>query len=192
MLTDTLTTLDRSAARPIHVVFFGSLIFSSALMPSAAAQDEATDDSEKPSIQMTVEKNPRDRSRQFLSQDDPGQTTTLVVENEITVTVKGVQAPATSCKATVAVSYSQLDTIADVESTIENADCAASSGDYTAVLTIRDENGESSTLEFEETWLRNDNQPAVLQRDYPIGENVELIRVRSRRISCTCINPPQE
>jgi hypothetical protein len=84
--------------------------------------------------------------------------------------------------------YSQWGTIARVQGTLNNETCAASAGQYEIAVRVKDENGEMRTLEFSETWQRNDDQPVTFTADYPIGENVELIRLNSRWLSCTCVD----
>ena len=96
------------------------------------------------------------------------------------------------CQATVRIEYLQFDTIAKVAGVIENEDCAASSGEYTIQARIRDKSGETKTLEFPESWQRDDDQPVKFSAEYPIGENVELLRVRSSGLRCECAEPHQE
>lgn len=55
------------------------------------------------------------------------------------------------------------------------------------IVSFRDANGEIQTREFAETWQRSDDAALVLETDYPIGENVDLSRVRTRRNTCTCV-----
>jgi len=47
-------------------------------------------------------------------------------------------------------------------------------------------------IEFSETWQRNDNENVTFAADYPIGDNVELVSARVRRLSCTCADPAKE
>jgi hypothetical protein len=96
-------------------------------------------------------------------------------------------AKATECQATLALSYVQRNTIANVEGTIENTMCAASSGDYELAVSVSDgSGGDPKVLEFIEKWQRSDDQSIKFSANYPIGENVELLRVRSRKVHCTC------
>jgi hypothetical protein len=48
------------------------------------------------------------------------------------------------------------------------------------------------TLEFVESWRRDDDQPVKFSADYEIGENVDLVRARSRQLRCTCADTPGE
>jgi len=94
------------------------------------------------------------------------------------------------CDATIALEYTQRDTVVSVEGSIENGTCAASGGDYTIVVSFRGETGELKTLEFGETWQRSDDQPVEFSTDYKIGENADLVGVRSRRLRCVCADTP--
>jgi hypothetical protein len=94
--------------------------------------------------------------------------------------------PSAQCEASTSTSYHQRDTIARLTSTITVAGCAAAGGKFTVAVRVRDEGGTQQTLEFDETWQRTDDQDVSLTADYPIGENVELLSVRVRGMSCTC------
>jgi hypothetical protein len=93
---------------------------------------------------------------------------------------------APQCSASVTTGYFQANTQARVEGTIQIEGCAAASGKYTIAARIRDQNGETQALEFEETFQRADEQTIAFKRDYPIGENVELVNVRTRNVRCEC------
>jgi hypothetical protein len=111
----------------------------------------------------------------------------------IEIVTQTVIGPSTRCSAGIPLfSYAQKDTTASFEGTLENTGCAASSGEYVVAITIRDDKGELQTLEFTTAWQRNDAEPLALEANYPIGENVDLLRVRARRVSCTCAEAPVE
>ena len=93
---------------------------------------------------------------------------------------------APQCVASVSTVYFQANTVAKVESTIEIEGCAAAAGRYTIVARIRDSAGETQTLEFEETFEHTDDQSMTVNRDYPIGQNVELVNLRTRGVRCDC------
>lgn len=113
-------------------------------------------------------------------------------EKEVTFTLK-LDAPETlECKAEINLEYFQRDTVASVEARIENSTCAASSGAYDLEVRIRDDDGQSSVLEFSELWQRDDDLPVVSSKNYPIGENVDLVRLRTRGLSCTCAEPIEQ
>lgn len=112
------------------------------------------------------------------------------IENhmEIEHTVKLTMKPPESrrCQAQLQISYLQKNDVASVESTLNNSDCAASSGSYIVAVRIRDENDEMSNIEYEETWQRVNIQPIVMKKEYFAGENVDIIRVNTRKLRCTC------
>ena len=82
--------------------------------------------------------------------------------------------------------------MASVDWVVDHQDCAASSGSYTIRIRYRDENNEVQDLEVEETWQRDDNSPVVGHGDYLIGDNADLVNVRSRSMRCQCAAPVQE
>ena len=90
------------------------------------------------------------------------------------------------CEAQLQFSYIQKNTVAEVDSTLNNPDCGASGGDYTIRVRFRDENNELQSLEYPETWRREDDQPIEQRKEYFIGENVDLVSVRSRKLQCKC------
>ena len=94
------------------------------------------------------------------------------------------------CAATIEVAYTQRDSTVGVEGTIAHNVCGASSGDYKLVVSVRNENRELQALEFFESWQRQDDQPVKFSGAYPIGENVELVRVRTVQVRCTCADVP--
>ena len=93
---------------------------------------------------------------------------------------------ANACQANIVIEYLQFDTKARVDSTIQNLDCGASSGDYTVRLRIRDDNDQLQTIEQVETWARENEEPLESQRTYEIGKDVYLIKVTTAKLSCKC------
>jgi hypothetical protein len=70
---------------------------------------------------------------------------------------------------------------------VENPNCAKSSGSFVVEVTIKaDGENEPEKLRFEETWERDGAHPVVLQRRYAIGDGVQLMRIRIRRLTCSC------
>lgn len=90
------------------------------------------------------------------------------------------------CSARVELEYTQMNTLAWAAGTIHTPDCGAASGEYTIAVRYRDEGGQLHTLESNEAWRRDDDQPVRFESKYSIGENVDLIRVRARKIRCVC------
>lgn len=95
------------------------------------------------------------------------------------------------CAVTVEVAYTQRDTSVGVEGTIENRVCGASSGDYKLVVSVRNERRELRTLEFMESWRREDDRPVKISGAYPIGADVEVVRVRPVQLRCSCAEVPR-
>jgi hypothetical protein len=116
--------------------------------------------------------------------------TRIRMENRINTTIT-LQPPETrECRAAIAVTYYQRNTQARVTGTLDNSYCAASSGEYRIRISLRNDAGESSALDFIEPWQRGDNETIEFTRDYDIGENVDLSRVQARGLSCTCAEAP--
>jgi hypothetical protein len=90
------------------------------------------------------------------------------------------------CKAQLWIEYIQRNTLADYNGGIINEDCDASSGAYTISVRYRDETGETHNIETTHTWERKDDQDIEFTGQTLIGENVDLIRVRGRKIQCVC------
>lgn len=91
------------------------------------------------------------------------------------------------CEASASIEYFQRGAEADVKAAVENPDCAASSGRFVVEITVRADGAtENAKLRFEEQWQRDDDAPVLSERRYPIGDNVDLLRVRIRKLSCSC------
>lgn len=114
------------------------------------------------------------------------RTETISLELERTTTIELSVDNTPFCTALIGLEYYQRNAFAHVEGTIDNEQCTASSGSYVVVARIRNADGEVETLEFEEQWQRSDDQPIELEADYPIGEDVDLLRLSSRRTVCRC------
>jgi hypothetical protein len=109
------------------------------------------------------------------------------VEHEYKIKLESRKQKVKACNAELSISYQQYDTQAKVETNIENEDCAASGGKYTVDILVSDAGGQTHEIEHDETWSRDDNKPYASQKIYDIGKNVDLIRVRTTGLSCTCI-----
>jgi hypothetical protein len=108
---------------------------------------------------------------------------TVVLEEPIAP----AQAAGPQCEATTLTEYQQRNNIARVTGTVSISSCpAGTTGKFTLVARVRDDNGEIRPLEFNETWQRDDAQDHLFNTDYPIGDNVELMSVRVRGLACTC------
>ena len=90
------------------------------------------------------------------------------------------------CKARLWIEYTQRNTLADYNGGIINKDCDSSSGTYSITVRYRDETGETHSIETDHVWERYDDQDIEFAGQTMIGENVDLIRVRGRKIQCVC------
>lgn len=112
---------------------------------------------------------------------------TVRTEHEVTVRVELPASSGPQCEASALTEYSQRGAIARVTGTVSIGSCpAGTTGVFTLVARVRDESGEIKLIEFNETWQRDDAQDVMFKRDYAIGENVELVNVRLRDLTCTC------
>lgn len=112
-------------------------------------------------------------------------------QGEISFSVELPPITAAHCAVTIEIAYTQRDTVASVDGTLHNTDCAASAGEYKVLVVTRGEDGKLTTLEFLESWQRNDAEPLPFNGHYPIGANVDLIRVRAQSTRCTCAAAPE-
>lgn len=97
-----------------------------------------------------------------------------------------------TCAAQIYFTYLQKNTVAVVDSTIDNTECDASSGDYMVLVRFMDENNEIQSLEYAETWSRDDDMAVESRKEYFIGDNVDLVTVRSRKLRCVCDSAGEE
>jgi len=110
-----------------------------------------------------------------------------------TVAVTAAQPSAPQCEATTLTEYFQRNDVARVSGKISIAACpAGTTGEYSVVARVRDEAGEIKPLEFSEAWQRDDASDVAFNKDYPIGDSVELVSVRVRGLKCTCAGPAQQ
>ena len=91
------------------------------------------------------------------------------------------------CQATASMDYFQRGAEAQVETSIDTDECGPAEGTYIVKITVRgDSDEEPRVLDFEETWERGDDMPVESMKRYPIGDDVDLLRVKTRKLSCTC------
>ncbi len=115
------------------------------------------------------------------------------INNEATIrtTIAVEQTLATNaCKAELEIEYYQKGSSAHVESTLTNDDCGASSGSYVIQVRYRGADRQTRSKEFAELWERTDTAPVLVEKDYYIADDVDIVRVRSRKLKCTCV--PEE
>lgn len=123
------------------------------------------------------------RTRDACGQSSP---TTTAIERELTLSLELAAPTVRQCETGIHSEYFQRDTIVRVEQVISNETCGASSGNFEIEALVEDQVGQTETLVFSQSWQREGDEPVEITTDYPIGENVELIRLRSRGLSCTC------
>ena len=86
------------------------------------------------------------------------EPTTLQMEHEMRIAFKLKAPPPTSqCGAATTTEYSQVNTVARVNGTLEIRDCTAASGTFTVAAVVKGESGEEKPLEFSEKWQRSDD-----------------------------------
>ena len=91
-----------------------------------------------------------------------------------------------ACEAKLSLEYFQRGENAQVSTTLTNTQCEASYGSYTVQVRYRGEDQELQTHDYEETWERMDSVPLLVTKQYFIGDDVDLVRVRTRGLTCTC------
>ena len=99
------------------------------------------------------------------------------------------------CRAEVSISYVPMYDKVRVETTVDNVDCAASSGDYRLQLRTRGDDGQVATQEIQESWRRADADRIETRKSYPVDTNRELVWVRvrtARDTNCRCDPPSGE
>lgn len=157
-------------------------VLVASIEPVASAQDSRTQPSRSSEC--------LPRATRVGESCDPKQVV-VRIEQELDFSIKVPAAKDLQCSATIEIAYTQRDTAVGVEGTIANSVCGASNGDYKLLVSVRDANG-LRTLEFSESWQRQDGEPVKFSAAYPIGENVDLLRVRPAQSRCTCADLASE
>lgn len=91
------------------------------------------------------------------------------------------------CQSKVSIEYWQAGPVAKVKGTIANETCAESGGSFVIVVTIKDKANETKTLEFPQTWMREDDQGVNFSGNYDIGDNVSLWEAHVSKVHCNCV-----
>ena len=113
-------------------------------------------------------------------------------EAEIRLTVEAKHEYATDiCTAAMEMEYYQKGASVHVETSLDHDQCAASSGSYTLAIRYRDADGNLQNTEVEETWERADAAPVEQAKDYFVAEDVDILRVRTRKLRCKCAADPE-
>ncbi len=91
------------------------------------------------------------------------------------------------CVLSASVEYTQRGPEADVSMTIAVQSCTVATGSHVIEATIHADGADGpEKLAFPETWSRDRDGPLVIERRYPIGDDVDLLRIRIRKLKCTC------
>lgn len=91
-----------------------------------------------------------------------------------------------ACQAQVATEWYQKGASAHVEAELNNPDCGASSGSFVVEVHYRGDDGEDKVVKFDETWRREDSNTLAIEKDYLVADNVDITRVRTRKLRCEC------
>ena len=164
------------AARRIHAIPVVAFAIAAA-DPLAIAQDSLPHGNPSPDC--------LPRATRVRESCDPKQVI-VRSEKEVEFSLNVPPLKNVQCVATIEITYTQRDTEVGVEGTIANNVCGASSGDFKLVVSVRDGSAGLQVLEFFESWQRQDDLPVKLSATYPIGENVDLLRVRPAQSRCAC------
>ncbi|MBT8079633.1 MAG: hypothetical protein KJO31_13730 [Gammaproteobacteria bacterium] len=127
------------------------------------------------------EANPQPTTKITRSSEYKSESREYSVPVEVTLEYK-----TDGCEAKLNIEYFQRGENAQVSSTLDNTQCAASHGSYSIQVRYRGADGKLQTRDYEESWSRDDAEPVVLTKQYFVGQDVDLVRVRSRRLTCVC------
>ena len=127
-----------------------------------------------------------DKRSAHIKRNPDADTARFIVEQEIPTKMQMPEIQFNPCQASVTLQYHQRNTVARVETTVENESCIPATGGYELMVNILDDNGGSRNLSFSETWEQNDDTPLTFSRDYAIGENATLKRIVAQSIRCEC------
>jgi len=171
----------------------GAAAVAALLAATTAVADEKTGDAAGTAPHVVVDKQNGacvGRERTGRVSRECTETTRVAIEREVTVNVTIAPKATKNCQATIDTVSEQRNTVARVQGTIEISDCTECSGDYTIVVRVRDESGETKSLEFPGAWQRRNGEPVKLAADFPIGANVDLLSVRPKVQHCVCADAP--
>ena len=93
---------------------------------------------------------------------------------------------AKSCQADLFIQYFQKVTNAHVRITLVNKACGASSGAYKVRIQYKDAQREIKRVEFKESWGRDDDANVISEKDYFVGDDIDIVRVDTQSLSCEC------
>ena len=93
------------------------------------------------------------------------------------------------CQADLSISYAQMYDKVRIDTTIRQDGCPASNGEYRIRMRTRAEDGAVNNHEFHESWSREEPGTLEFRKDYPMGEDPDLIWARiqtSHTSNCRC------
>ena len=93
------------------------------------------------------------------------------------------------CQADLSISYAQMYDKVRIDTTIRQDGCPASNGEYRIRMRTRAEDGAVNNHEFHESWSRDEPGTLEFRKDYPMGEDPDLIWARiqtSHTSNCRC------
>lgn len=116
---------------------------------------------------------------------EPEAATPTASEEGLDASISPAGPPA-ECRAAIATEYLQSGERVRVRGSIEVDECPAATGEYTVSARVAHESGLLETLEFDERWQTNNDEPVAFEAAYPIGADVEVVYLRVRGIRCAC------
>jgi len=90
------------------------------------------------------------------------------------------------CRVKLSFEYFQNGDDVNVAGLLTDDGCAAAKGEYTISVRFRTDDGETENKDFVERWSREGNTPIEFDKNYPMGPNTDLVRVRTKRSKCVC------
>ncbi len=111
-------------------------------------------------------------------------------ETELKTTINIPAIEIESCPARVSLSYYQKNTLVHVDGKIKHDGCEVSEGEFEVIASVRADGGERKTFRFSEVWHIGEENLGEFSKEYPIGENVTLLQVRTSRAKCVCLSDP--
>ena len=94
------------------------------------------------------------------------------------------------CEVQVSSNYSQLAEFVEVETLVENYQCAASNGKYLVHVRTQSDGSEINLNKYEQIWSRKDDEPVRLKHRYSMMGDSDLVSVRIKMPSrdyCSCL-----
>jgi hypothetical protein len=113
----------------------------------------------------------------------------MEITRKLTLPAQPTNVGTSNCEAHFNTSYLQMNDQVKVVTTVKNEICGASHGVFTLRLRTLTETGETLTRSFSESWMRRNEEAALVTTYYPMQGSTDLIWVRvgsSRKTACLC------